>query len=149
SRRLYVSSSLPDPGQRVRLADWNSLSNYQGHSSATSQHHQCRIQSRVTAADHRHMLTFVVTDLWHLVIDILGVQLIEGSKTPRIMKKSARNDDFAAQITSLGRDHPLQVILGLNFLGILDRQQFFIEAKLNKGIRGLTKGAFGEFFAAD
>lgn len=75
-------------------------------------------------------------------MNVLGIELIEHRKPPRIVQQPARDDDFPAEVAASAGDDLLQFVFSFDFLGIFDRREFLVESKLNQRIHSLTIRSF-------
>ena len=65
------------------------------------------------------------------------------------MQQAARHDDLATEIAALARHDAFQLVLGLDFLCVFNRDQLLAEPELHERVHRLAIGPLGQLLAGD
>ena len=149
SRRVNHAAGVPDAAERVGLPDRRLLAHDEIHLAVAAEHHHGGVERGVAAADDGDRAAFVVADVGNLVVHVLRGELVQHAEPPRIVQQAAGDDDLAAQVAALAGDHPLQPILGLHIVGLVDGDEFLVEPELHQGLHGLPVRALRQLLAGN
>ncbi len=65
------------------------------------------------------------------------------------MQQAARDDDLAAEIAALAGHDAFQLLVGFDFVGVVDRDELLAESELHERVHGLAIGPLGQLVARD
>ena len=86
--------------ERLRFADRRLLPHDQVNSAPSFEHHDRRVECRVTAPNDNNALSFVVTNLWNLIEDLLRVESLKDGQLSWKMQEPHGNNHLTAQIAT-------------------------------------------------